>query len=265
MDLGLNGKVAIVTGGSEGIGKGAAMSMAREGAAVVICARRKDVLDQAAAEIKTTTKGKVLPVSADVNRPADIQRVIDSAVGSYGRIDILVNNAGKGAAGPFESVTDEAWMDDFNLKVWAAVRLTRLVIPHMRKVGGGRIINVTNLGAKAPGAGSSPTSVARAAGMALTKVLSKEFGKENILVNTVLIGAIKSGQNDRQWVAARQKNPQLSRDEFYNRMAVQRGCPLGRAGEEREAGDVIAFLASDRASYLSGCAINLDGGASAVV
>jgi len=265
VDMGLKGKVAIVTGGSEGIGKAAAFSMAREGARVTICSRRPEVLERAATDIREGTGGDVLPVRADVTNLASIERVVTTTAGHFGRIDILVNNAGRGAAGPFEKVTDVEWMADFDLKVWAPVRLCRLVIPYMRRVGGGRIINVTNLGAKAPGAGSSPTSVARAAGVAITKLLSKEYGKENILVNTVLIGAIKSGQNDRMWHVAREKNPSLTRDEYYRQMAIQRGCPLGRAGEELEAGDVIAFLASERASYLSGCAINLDGGASPVV
>lgn len=265
MDLGLKGKAAIVTGGSEGIGKAAALSMAREGAGVAICARRKDVLEQAGEEIRRASGSEVVTVQADVSKKADIERVVKGAADRFGRIDILVNNAGRGAAGQFENVTDDEWMADFDLKVWAAVRFARLTIPYMRRAGSGRIINVINLGAKAPGAGSSPTSVSRAAGMAITKVLSKEFGKDNILVNAVLIGAIKSGQNDRMWELARQKDPLVSRDDFYRQMAVQRGCPLGRAGEEHEAGDVIAFLASGRASYLSGCAINLDGGAAPVV
>ncbi len=265
MDLGLQGKVAIVTGGSEGIGKAAAMSMAQEGAKVTICARRKDILERAAEEIRNETGGEVFAFQADVEILSDIQRMTDSTVEKFGRLDIVVNNAGRAAGGAFETITDEEWAVDFNLKVWAAVRLVRLAIPHMRRVDGGRVINVLNLGAKAPAAGMAPTAIARAAGMAITKLLSKEFGKDNILSNCVLIGAIKSSQNDRQWDAARATDPSLSREEFYNRMAVQRGCPLGRAGEGQEAGDVIAFLASERASYLNGVALNLDGGAAAVV
>ena len=265
MDLGLKGKVAIVTGGSEGIGKAAALSMAKEGAKVVICARRENVLKAAADEIRLTSGSDVLPVQADVSRPEDVERVVRSAVERFGRVDILVNNAGRGAAGPFEQVTDQEWQEDFDLKVWAVVRLVRAVIPHMRKAGGGRILNVTNLGAKAPGARSVPTSIARAAGAALTKALSKELAADNILVNTVLIGAIKSGQNDRMYDRAREKNPSLTKEQFYVQMAIDRGCPLKRTGEPEEAGDVIAFLCSGRASYLSGCAINLDGGAAPVL
>jgi NAD(P)-dependent dehydrogenase (short-subunit alcohol dehydrogenase family) len=231
MDLGMKGKVAIVTGGSEGIGKAADRSMAQEGANVVICARRQEVLTAAAKEIgEVTGNGAVLPIRGDVMNTADIERVVKGAVDRFGGVDILVNNAGMGAGGPFLELTDQQWLEDFDLKVWAAIRFARLTIPHMQKAGGGRIINVLNLAAKAPFAGSAPTSISRAAGMAITKVLSKEFARDNILSNCVLIGAVKSAQNDRQWEAAREETSTLTRDEFYGQMAVQRGCPMGRAG-----------------------------------
>lgn len=265
MDLGLEGKAAVVTGGSEGIGKATATSLAREGAKVAICARRREVLEAAADEIRRTTGGDVVQVVADVAKLDQFRRVVEAAVGTYGRLDILVNNAGVGAAGSFEEVTDEAWSADLELKLFAAIRGSRLAIPHMKAQGGGRIINVLNWHAKTPLARSVPTSVSRAAGMALTKVLSRELAKDNILVNCVLIGAVKSGQNDRRYYAARERNPSLSRDEYYAEVARQRGCPLERAGEPEEAGDVIAFLASGRASYLNGVALNIDGGACAVV
>ncbi len=265
MDFGLKDKVAIVTGGSAGIGKAGALSMAREGARVAICARHEDVLERAAEEMRSETGSEVLPIQGDVMIAADVERIVQSTVDAFGGVDILVNNAGKGAGGAFLEVTDQEWMEDFDLKVWAAVRFARLTIPYMQKAGGGRIINILNLGAKTPGANSVPTSISRAAGMAITKVLSKEFASDNILSNCLLIGAIKSSQNDRQWDVAQEDEPTLSRDDFYDRMAVQRGCPLGRTGEDYEAGDVICFLASDRASYLNGIAINMDGGAAPVV
>ena len=149
------------------------------------------------------------------------------------------------------------------MKLFAAIRCSRLAIPHMKAQGGGRIINVTNLGGKAPGARSVPTSVSRAAGIALTKALSKDYAADNILVNTVCIGLIKSGQNDRRWERERGQNPGLTRDQYY--AEVGKDLPLGRVGETEEAGDVIAFLASERASYLTGVAINIDGGVSSVV
>ena len=265
MDMGLQDKVAIVTGGSEGIGKAAAQGMAQEGAKVVIVARRADVLEQAARDIKTATEGFVLPVTGDVTDRDTAQRVIQTTLDSFGRVDILVNNAGTSMAKPFENVSDDDWEGDFDLKVWAAVRFIRGVIPQMRKVGGGRIINVTNLGGRTPGPGSMPTSISRAAGIAITKGLSKDLAKDNILVSTVCIGSVKSGQTQRRYASLKESDPNLTLEDFWIQAVENRGIPLGRVGEAQEAGDVITFLASERASYLTGIAVNIDGGVSAVV
>ena len=265
MDLGLKDKVAIITGGSDGIGKAAALSMAQEGASVVIVARRAEVLETAAQEIKAATGGQVLPISADVTDPECARSIVARTANQYGRLDILVNNAGTSMAKAFEQVSQDDWAFDFELKVWGAVRLIQESLPEMRKVGGGRIINVTNLGGRTPGPASMPTSISRAAGIAITKGLSKDLAQDNILVSTVCIGLIKSGQHQRRYDARIQSEPGLSLDDFYGQMAVGRAVPLGRVGEPEEAGDVIAFLASERASYLTGIAVNLDGGASAVV
>jgi NAD(P)-dependent dehydrogenase (short-subunit alcohol dehydrogenase family) len=190
---------------------------------------------------------------------------MEMTLNNFGRVDILVNNAGTSMAKSFEAVSDADWEADFNLKVWGAIRLIRAVIPEMRKVGGGRIINVTNLAARTPGASSMPTSISRAAGIAITKALSKDLAPDNILVTTVCIGLIKSGQNRRGYERQKAINPNLTLDEFYAERAQARGIPLGRVGEAHEAGDVIAFLASERASYLTGIAVNIDGGTSGVV
>ena len=262
MDLGLTGKVAIVTGGSEGIGRATAASLGREGARVVIAARRAEVLEQVATELAGENDATIIPVAADVRQAADVERLIATAVERFGRLDILVNNAGTSAAGPFSSVTDEAWQNDLDLKLFAAIRACRLALPHMRAAGGGSIINLLNIGAKQPAAASVPTSVSRAAGLALTKALSKEFAADNVRVNAVLIGMIKSGQNERAW---QRTSPDSSLEEFYAASAKGRGIPLGRVGEAEEAGDLITFLASARAAYISGVAINMDGGLSAVV
>lgn len=265
MDLGLKDKVAIITGGSDGIGKAAALSMAQEGASVVIVARRPDVLEQAAQEIKAAANAQILPIAADVTDPDCARTLVANTINHYGRLDILVNNAGTSMAKAFEQVSPDDWSSDFELKVWGAVRLIQESIPPMRQTGGGRIINVTNLGGRTPGPASMPTSISRAAGIAITKGLSKDLAKDNILVTTVCIGLIKSGQHQRRYDARIQSEPTLSLDDFYGQMATARAVPLGRVGEPEEAGDVIAFLASDRASYLTGIAVNLDGGASAVV
>ena len=265
MDLGLQDKVAIITGGSDGIGKAAALSMSKEGANVVIVARGQEMLDQAAEEIRAATEGAVVPISADVTGSDTAERVVQTTLDRFGRLDILVNNAGTSMAKGFEQVSQEDWEFDFELKVWGAVRLIQQSIPEMRKVGGGRIINVTNLGGRTPGANSMPTSISRAAGIAITKGLSKDLAQDNILVSTVCIGLIKSGQHRNRYETRLQTEPGLAEDAFYDQLAKGRSVPIGRVGEPEEAGDVIAFLASDRASYLTGIAVNIDGGVSAVV
>jgi NAD(P)-dependent dehydrogenase (short-subunit alcohol dehydrogenase family) len=262
MDLGLEGKVAIVTGGSAGIGYGAARSLAREGARVVICARRADALAEAAGTLREDTGGEVVDVPADVSREADIDRLFVATLERFGRLDVLVNNAGKSSAAPVTTVDDAEWEADLELKLFAAIRTIRRAVPHLTAAGGGSIVNVVNIGAKAPPAGSLPTSVSRAAGIALTKAASKDLAQHNIRVNAVCIGLIKSDQHLRRARAAHRLD---DLDTFYAEMAAARGVPLGRVGEAEEAADLIAFLASDRSRYITGTAINMDGGASAVV
>ena len=257
MDLQLNGRVALVTGGSQGIGKAVAAMLAQEGASVVIAARGAELLDKVATEIRAAG-GKVHAVAADVSQAADCERLVAETIKTFGRLDILVNNAGTSATGEFESVTDEAWQADFNLKLFAAIRLARLVVPGMRQHGWGRIINMTNIGAKQPRAKSMPTTVTRAAGLAFTKAMSKEFAASTILVNTVCIGLIKAGQHERK--AARAGVPV---EQMYD--AMGKDIPLGRVGRAEEVASVVAFLASEAASYVTGSSVNLDGGASAVM
>lgn len=256
MDLGVRNKVAVITGSTQGIGKATAQRLAAEGARVVLCARGQELLDATAAEIRAAG-GQVHAVSADVSQPQDCERLIAEAVRVFGGVDILINNAGTSATGEFESVTDEKWQSDFDLKLFGAIRLTRLVLPIMKSRGGGRIVNVTNIGAKAPGARSMPTTVTRAAGQAMSKALSKEYAPHNILVNTVCIGLVRAGQHEKH--AARRG---LDMEAYYKDMA--KSVPLGRIGHAEEAANVIAFLASDAASYVTGSSINIDGGASAV-
>lgn len=263
MDMGLTGKVALVTGGSDGIGKGTATSLCAEGARVVICARRQDVLDSAAADIRAQTGGDVTPMVADVTDQAAVDALFDAIAEKYGRLDILVNNAGTSAANLFENVTDEVWRYDIELKLFGAIRCSQRAIPMMKAQGGGRIVNITTPGGKAPTANSVPTSVSRAAGIALTKEMSKDYAADNILVNTVCIGLIKAGQHERRWEAAKDGNPGLTLEAYYEEMGKR--VPVGRVGEAREAGDLVAFLVSERASYITGVAVNIDGGTSPVV
>ncbi len=264
MDLGLTNKVAVVTGGSEGIGKAAATSLAREGARVAIAARRPDVLERAADEIRAAAgAGEVMAVPCDVTDESQVRALVAAVVASWGGVDILVNNAGKSAAQRFEDVTDETWETDLGIKVYGAIYCTRAVLPHMKAAGGGRVINITTPGGKAAGGNSLPTSMARAAGIALTKAMSRDFAADGILVNTVCIGLIKSGQHERRYERMQESNPSMTLEQMYERMGER--VPLGRVGEAAEAGDVICFLASERASYVTGASVNIDGGSSPVV
>jgi 3-oxoacyl-[acyl-carrier protein] reductase len=256
MELGLAGKVAIVTGASQGIGRATAELLAAEGARVAICARGQEGLDRVAASIRDAG-GEVLPVVADVAKPEDINRLVGATVHAFGGVDVLVNNAGTAATGKFESITDEAWQADLDLKLFAAIRLIRLVVPLMRERGGGRIVNVTNIGAKAPPARSMPTTVSRAAGQAMTKALSKELAPDRILVNTVCIGLVRAGQHE-----GHARRAGLDLEAYYEKLAGS--IPLGRVGQAEEAANVIAFLVSDAASFVTGSSINIDGGQSVV-
>ena len=254
MDLGLKGKIAVVTGGTQGIGRATALRLAQEGANVAICARTKEAVDATAAEIAKLGV-QALGVAADMSKAADIERFMKAVVDKFGRIDILVNNAGTSKRGAFLELTDEEWANDIELKVFGAIRCSRLAVPHMKKNQDGRIVNITISSAKQPGAQSYPTSVSRAAGLAITKAMSKEFAADNIRVNTVCIGKIKSGQHERRF-----KRDGKPAEVYYAEAA--KDIPLGRVGEAEEVANVIAFLVSNAASYVTGTSVNLDGGIS---
>jgi NAD(P)-dependent dehydrogenase (short-subunit alcohol dehydrogenase family) len=257
MDLELAGRVVLVTGGTDGLGRALAEGLAREGASVAVCGRDPERVR--AAEDALTARGDALVQQADVTDPGELEAFVGAAMARWGRIDGLVHNAGRAAAGPIESIGDDSWESDFQLKLMAAVRLTRLALPGLRATRGSILFTLA-MAAKAPGGGSEPSSVNRAAGMALMKALSKELAPAGIRVNAVLVGLIESGQ----WVrtAARAGT---GLDEFYARSAEGSGIPLGRFGRAEEFADLGAFLLSARASYLTGAAINLDGGLSPAV
>ena len=250
------------------------MQLAKEGALVAICGRRADVLQSAADEINAAlssasetddmpaslaaSQGKVFTVVADMTKPEDCQRFIEETAAHFGRLDVLVNNAGTSNANHFESVDDSIWEADLELKLFGAIRCARAAIPHMKKQGGGRIINITMVGAKQPGAKSMPTTISRAAGLAFTKRFEKDMAEHNILVNTVSVGLIKSGQ-----LRAGALRAGVTPEQRYEQMG--KNVPLGRVGEAEEAANVITFLASGAASYVTGTSVNVDGGTSGVL
>jgi NAD(P)-dependent dehydrogenase (short-subunit alcohol dehydrogenase family) len=255
MDLGLVGKTFLITGGTDGLGLALAEQLVTEGAAVGVCGRDQERLRAAERAIQAAG-GDVLAQRADVSRPGDLEAFAEAAVSRWGRIDGIVHNAGRSSGGSIETIDDSTWESDFQLKLMAAVRLTRLALPQLR-TSRGAILFTLAISAKAPGASSEPSSVTRAAGMALMKALSKELAPDGIRVNAVLIGLIESGQWLRL-VEGSGTGPQ----EFYDRFAETAGIPLGRFGRAGEFADLGCFLLSSRASYLTGTAINLDGGLS---
>ena len=258
MDISLAGRKAVVTGGSKGIGFAIASRLVASGADVAIIARGREALDEAVRTIGARGGGRVVGIQGDVAVAADVKRAYDEAMKALGQIDILVNNAGTSATSPFEKLTDEFLQHDLDQKLFAAIRLTRLVWPQLKERRWGRIINVLNIGAKAPRGGSAPTSISRAAGMALTKVLAGEGAPFNVLVNALLIGFIEADQHVR--AAARRG---ISVEDYMRERTKE--VPLGRAGRAEEFANLACFLASEAGSYITGTAINVDGGLSRVV
>jgi 3-oxoacyl-[acyl-carrier protein] reductase len=260
MEIRLDGRVAVITGGSQGLGLAIATRMASSGADVALLARRPDGLKAAHDHVAKVTKGRVLTVSCDVSKADEIARAYVEIMNGLGRIDILVNNAGISQTGAFTSITDEVWQADLDLKLFAAIRLTRLVWPQMTERKWGRVINTLNIGAKAPRAGSAPTSVSRAAGLALTKVLAGEGAPHNVLVNALHVGLIDSDQ----WV---RRHAQSQSNESYEEFlaGMGKGVPMGRVGTSEEFANIACFLASDAGGYITGTAINVDGNLSPVV
>ena len=255
IDMRMDGRCALITGGSQGIGFAAAMNFMRAGANVAIVARRPDVLEQARQTLAREGNGKAVGIAGDVSKAEDCARIFAAAEKELGQVDVLLNNAGTHSNGPFEAATDAIWQQDFDLKLFSAIRLTRAAFPAMKARKWGRIVNVLNSGAKWQRHGSAPTSVTRAAGMALTKVLSNEGAAHNVLVNAVLVGLIQTDQ----WVRGHAKeNKGRTMDEYLAEMATR--VPMNRIGTAEEFANMILFLASDAGSYVTGTAINVDGG-----
>jgi NAD(P)-dependent dehydrogenase (short-subunit alcohol dehydrogenase family) len=256
MDLGLTGKVVLVTGGSKGIGKAVARGLVQEGAKVAICARTKSELDAAAAELGKGG-GVVFAVAGDLTSEADVRKIVEATVARFGRIDVLVNNAGAAPGGLLLDLTEDDWHRALELKFLGYVRCMKAVIPHMLRQGYGRIVNIVgNDGVKPIGIELTP-SAANAADLAVTVALAEQYGRQNICINAINPGPVATERWDGLISGiARVRN--ISPSEAQKR--AETSIPLGRICTPEEVANVAVFVASDRASFMNGAIITLDGG-----
>ncbi|MFZ1907545.1 MAG: SDR family oxidoreductase [Burkholderiales bacterium] len=258
MDLGLKGKCALVTGGSMGIGKAAALALAAEGCRVAIGARGKEALAQAAAEIGRDAQGEVLTVQVDCTKHEQIRRMAGEVLERFGRIDILVNSIGSATSGHFLRLTEDEWRNSLELKLFGIVHCCREVIPYMQRRRWGRIVNLIGHRGRQPETQAMPAGVANAGLINFTKALADEFVRDGILVNGVSPCPMQTRRLDYMVKAKASMmgiSEQAAREEFL------RDIPIGRFAQPHEIAPLIAFLASERNTYISGTTISIDGGA----
>ncbi len=259
MDLGLRGKVALITGAGQGIGKCIALTLAGEGCNIGICDLRKETLDTAASEIRATGV-EVLAVQSDVTKRKDNENFVAQAAGKFGRIDILVNNAGRGGPSDLLELQEEVFRRNMDLMMFGPIQLCRQTIPYMRKQGWGRIINISSIFGKQPGAQLDYDSI-KAALLMVTKDFSNYLAKDNILVNAVCPGPIRTPLWEGPGAMADQIGKKLGMTvPQVMKSFAEQNIPLGHHGDPEDIGNIVAFLASDKAKFITGQAINVDGG-----
>lgn len=257
MDLRLSGKVALVAAASRGLGRAVAEELAREGVHLVVCARGADALRETADAIRDETGVPVLGVVADLSQAAGVAHVASEALRAYGRVDVLVTNAGGPPAGPFEAQSAEAWEAAIRLNLTSVVELTRAVLPGMKERGWGRIINVTSIAVKQPVDNLILSNSVRAAVTGFARTLANEVAPFGITVNNVMPGYTRTQRVDD--LAARNATLRGT-SAGAERAEWERQIPMARLGEPREFAAMVAFLASERASYTTGASIPVDGG-----
>ena len=258
MDLGLKGKIALVAGASKGLGKAVALGLAREGASVAIFSRDATRIESAAQDIRTATGAPVLAIAADVTNAGDAQRVVDETVKRFGALHILVTNAGGPPPGAFVALTEEQWHNAVELTLMSAVRLSRAAIPHMQKQKWGRLLHICSYSVKHPIENLMLSNSIRSAVVGLSKTQALELGKDNILVNSVLPGWTMTERVDQ---IMRDRAQRANTDTRAQYAVIEKEIPLGRMATPEEFANVVTFLASERASYVNGVALTVDGGA----
>ena len=259
MDLGLKGRSAAVAAASRGLGRATALALAREGCSVAICGRDPKKIRESAEFIERETGGRVLAVTADVSSRPDCERFIGEIVGAYGRLDILVTNTGGPPAGDFEGTEDGAWEKAYTSLLANVIHLVRAATPHMKQAKWGRILNIASLSVKQPIDNLILSNTFRPAIAGFSKALSKELGPHGILVNTICPGYTRTDRLE-ELAESRVKVAGITKDQYYEMLS--KNVPLGRVGEPEEFASVAAFLCSERASYVSGVALQVDGGSS---
>lgn len=257
MDLGLRGKAAAVMAGSEGLGRACALALAREGADVAICGRREDVLRAAAKSIADETGRQIVPIVADVSNGRDVERFVNAAALDLRGLDVLVVNAGGPPPGRFEEMDDAAWQRSFDLTFMSAVRAVRHALPHFRTEGGGVVIGIQSTSVKQPIEELITSNSLRLGVAGLFKSLATQYAKENVRFNLVLPGQMAT-ERLRSLSRARAERAGVPEEQAWTERAS--AVPLGRIGDPEELANAVAFLASDRAGYVTGATLQVDGG-----
>jgi 3-oxoacyl-[acyl-carrier protein] reductase len=257
MDLGLAGRTAVVAASSRGLGRASALAIAREGARVVICARNQAELDSAAELIRADCGAEVLAVAADLASAEGIERVVAGAVERFGGVDVLVHNSGGPPVGMFGDASDEDWRAGFELVTLSFVRFVRAVLPHMRERRWGRIVGIQSSSVKEPVAGIDVSNGIRPGIAGLAKALVPDLARDGITINLVLPGTFLTA---RIHPGLADPDPEVRRAAEEQLAPVAATIPVGRLGDPIELGDLVAFLASERASYITGAVYQVDGG-----
>lgn len=257
MELGLKNKIAIVTASSQGLGKAAAFSLAREGARLAVCSRNEQTIMETANEIARETGATVFPMAADVSKPHDIDRFVDAVKKEFGTVHILVNNAGGPPTGKITAISEEEWERGYHLTLMSMIRFTRACLPMMEQNRWGRVISMVSLAAKQPIDELLISSTLRPGILGLSKVLANQYGKYGITVNTICPGYVLTKRQE-ELSRSRSAEKNMSMDDYLAESA--KNVPIGRLGKPEEIGDVVAFVASERAGYINGANILVDGG-----